>query len=467
MPFTLALAGRPNVGKSTLFNRLIGKAMALIDDQPGVTRDWREGEGKLFDLPLRVLDTAGLEDRRAKGSLAARMAERTQQALRQADVIVFMVDARAGLTPDDKAVAREVRKVGKPVLLLANKCDGAKLPPGFDELSALGFDEPLPFSAVHGDGMQDLFAALQPYVPQEAAFAPDNEAVANDVADDETEDDNRPLHIALAGRPNAGKSTLVNRLLGEDRMLTGPEPGLTRDAIQIHWTHHGQKIRLVDTAGMRRRARIDERIEKMSVAETLRAIRLAHVVILVLDGNQPFDKQDYTIAQHVAEEGRALVVAVNKWDTVEQKPETLRMIKAKVEASLAQITGVPIVTLSALTGEGVDRLMREVTKITEVWNKRVSTGQLNRWLGGMTESHSPPLVAGRRIKLRYMTQTKARPPTFALFVNKPVDLPESYVRFLTNGLRQAFHLGGVPIRWILRKGDNPYEGKKGLGKKKG
>ena len=471
MTFTLALAGRPNVGKSTLFNRLVGKAMALVDDAPGVTRDWREGEGKLFELRFRLLDTAGLEDERPKGSLAARTADRTKGALAQADIILMMVDGRLGLTADDKTVAREIRKTGKPVLLLVNKCESTKLPPGYDEAATLGFPNMIPISATHGDGLADIYEAVLPYftpnVDTDGFEAPPKKekrrpAKTASPLGDEFRDDDEPqsLHLAIAGRPNAGKSTLINALLGEERMLTGPEPGLTRDAIPIAWDFRGQPIRLVDTAGLRRRARIEEKLEKLSTHETLRAIRLAHVVVLVIDAATPFDKQDYTIAQHVAEEGRALVVAINKWDTVKEKDATLRMIRAKIDLSLAQIDGVPLVTLSALNGEGLDKLMKEVMRIYDVWNTRVSTGQLNRWLAGMMENHPPPIVAGRRIKLRYMTQVKARPPTFAAWVNKPVDLPESYSRFLTHGLRDVFKLAGVPIRWHLRKGDNPYEDKK-------
>ncbi len=485
MTFTVAIAGRPNVGKSTLFNRLLGKAMAIVDDTSGVTRDWREGEAKLFDLRFRLLDTAGLEDLRPKGSLAARTADRTKSALEQANVILMMVDGRNGLTNDDKIIAREIRKTGKPIILLVNKCEGSKLPPGFNEAAALGFDEPLAISATHGEGFSEMHEALLPYAPKDAngklIVGPssqgmlgggrswrerDRKAAASktkptteegESADDAEE---MSLHLAIAGRPNAGKSTLVNSLIGEERMLTGPEPGLTRDAIPIGWSYHDKPIRLVDTAGLRRRARIEEKLEKLSAQETLRAIRLAHVVVLVIDAAQPFDKQDYTIAQHVVEEGRCLVVAINKWDTVKEKVATLRMIQAKIEVSLAQVTGVPLVTISALNGEGLDKLMKEVTRIYEVWNKRITTGQLNRWLAGMQADHPPPIVAGRRVKLRYMTQVKARPPTFAAWVNKPVDLPESYTRFLTNGLRKTFKLEGVPLRWLLRKGENPYEDEK-------
>lgn len=434
------------MGKSTLFNRLVGKQMALVNDQPGVTRDWREGDGHLFDLTFRAIDTAGLEDVRAKGSLSARTAQRTKKALEHTHVVLFVVDARAGVTPEDAAIARELRKTGKPILLLANKCDGAVLPAAMEETVSLGFGDPMPISAAHGDGMMDLFEALSKHIPDEG-----------DTPAKEGEEKN--LILAIVGRPNAGKSTLVNQLIGEDRMLTGPEPGLTRDAIPIAWEYHGQPVRLVDTAGMRRRARITETLERMSVQETLRAIRLAHVVILVLDATQPFDKQELVIAHHVIEEGRALVVALNKWDLVEDKKLALRQIREKAEASLAQVEGLPLVEVCAIKGGGLKDLMRETMRMYENWNVRVSTGKLNRWLQDMEETHPPPITSGRRIKLRYMTQVKSRPPTFALWVNKPIELPESYQRFLTHGLRDTFNLKGVPIRWLLKKGENPYEDK--------
>ncbi|MDX9690162.1 MAG: ribosome biogenesis GTPase Der [Alphaproteobacteria bacterium] len=452
--FSVAIAGRPNVGKSTLFNRLIGKSMAIIDDQPGVTRDWRDGDGRLFDLRFKLYDTAGLEDRRPGGSISARMAKQTKMALGRSDVILMMVDGRTGLTDDDRFIAREVRKENKPIILLVNKCESTKLPEGYHEALALGFDKVIAISAQHGENMHEVYEALKPYAP-EKAFAPDEE-------DEDLGEEGSPrLHIAIAGRPNAGKSTLANQYIGEERMLTGPEPGLTRDAIHINFDYKGQPVRLVDTAGMRRRARVDEALEKMSVKESLRAIRLAHVVILVLDAEMPFDKQDYTIAQHVAKEGRGLVIAVNKWDKVKDRQAVIRMIQAKVEASLAQLAGVRIIPISAKKGDGLDQLMDAVFKTYEKWNVRLSTGQLNRWFEGMVASHPPPIVGGGRVKPRYITQMKGRPPTFGMWGNKLGDLPESYLRFLTNGLRKGFNMQGVPIRWVLKKGENPYDPAKG------
>jgi len=446
--FSIAIAGRPNVGKSTLFNRLIGKAMAIIDDQPGVTRDWRDGTARLFDLRFRLYDTAGLEDARPRGSIAGRMAEGTMRILSRVDAILMMVDGRAGLTDDDRFIARELRKTGRPIILVVNKCDGTRLPAGYHEALALGFDQVIPFSAKHGDGLGDLYETLSPLISSDALLLCEKEGAE--------EGEEKRLHLAIAGRPNAGKSTLANRLLGEERMLTGPEPGLTRDAVHLEFVWRDRLLRLVDTAGIRRRSRIDDSLEKTSVQESLRAIRLAHVVILVLDADMPFDKQDYALAQHIEREGRGLVIAVNKWDGVKEKNAVLRMIQVKVEASLAQLAGVPVVPISALKGEGIEALMKSVFKVYETWNTRVPTGPLNRWFMGMTEGHPPPIVGGGRVKPRYMTQMKSRPPTFGMWGNKLDKLPDSYVRFLTNGLRRTFGLYGVPIRWEMKKGDNPY-----------
>ena len=448
MTFTVAIAGRPNVGKSTLFNRMIGRSMALVSDESGVTRDWREGDGALYELRFRLLDTAGLEDLRAKGSMAERTAARTKEALAQTDVILFMVDAKAGVTQQDKTVAQELRKTGKPVILLANKCESTRLPAEFDQLSTLGFGEPLAISAAHGDGITDLYELLKPHADK-----------ADDAPMPEDPDDEKRLHIAIVGRPNAGKSTLINQLIGENRMLTGPEPGLTRDAIPIVWQWHGTPVQLIDTAGLRRRARVEGKLEKMSTHETMRAIRLAHIVVLVVDAASSFDKQDLIIAHHVVEEGRALIVAVNKWDAATDKREIQAHIKHKVEHSLSQVAGVPIVMISGLRGTGLDKLMQATFDLYDTWNKRISTGKLNRWLEDMEANHPPPITGGRRLKLRYMTQVKSRPPTFSLWVNKPIDLPDSYQRFLTNGLREFFDLKGVPIRWQLKKNDNPYDKK--------
>jgi len=451
--FAIAIAGRPNVGKSTLFNRLVGKALAMIDDQPGVTRDWRDGPAKLLDIRFELFDTAGLEHARPRGSLALRTSERTKEALSRADVILMMIDGQAGLTDEDKNVAREVRKADKPIIVIVNKCEATKLPVGFYDAMSLGFEHVIAISALHGENLADLYEVIKPYAP-ETAFEPEG------AEDEDDENQERRLHIAIAGRPNAGKSTLLNCLIGENRVLTGPEPGLTRDSIHVGWEFEGKQIRLVDTAGMRRRSRVDERLEKMSVQETLRAIRLAHVVVLVLDADKPFDKQDYLIAEHVEKEGRALVIAINKWDTIKEHKETMKFIQAKVEASLAQLSGVAIVPISALKGDGLDALMKAVVNTYEVWNKRVSTGQLNRWFAGMIESNPPPIVGGGRIKPRYVTQMKSRPPTFVMWGNKLDKLPDSYVRFLTNGLRRTFGLTGVPMRWILKKGENPYDDRK-------
>ncbi|HWI26698.1 MAG TPA: ribosome biogenesis GTPase Der [Stellaceae bacterium] len=448
MGLTVTIIGRPNVGKSTLFNRLVGHRLALVDDTPGVTRDRREGEAALGDLRFRVIDTAGL-DEAASGSLGARMQEQTARALAGADVALFLIDARTGVTPLDRHFADGLRRGKAPVVLVANKAEGRAGESGLLDAFELGLGEPVAISAEHGEGMAELFAALSPF-----AAAP--ETAVSEGPGEAGED--RPLQLAIIGRPNVGKSTLVNRLLGEERVLTGPEAGITRDAIATLWQWRGRKVRLIDTAGLRRRPKVEEKLEKLSVAETLRAIRFAEVVVLVLDAMQGLEKQDLTIAEMVEEEGRALVLAVNKWDLVEDRQAALRRVKDRLETSLPQLQGVRLVTLSALSGAGLARLMPAVIETHEAWNRRISTPRLNRWLVRVQDRHPPPLVSGRRLKLRYMAQANIRPPTFALFASKPGDLPETYRRYLVNLLREDFDLPGVPIRMMLRKGKNPFAG---------
>lgn len=458
MGFTVAIIGRPNVGKSTLFNRLVGRRVALVHDTPGVTRDRREGEAQLFGLHFRVVDTAGLEEAFDE-SVAARMRAQTEAALADSDLILMLIDARAGVTPLDRHFADHLRKSAKPVIVIANKCEGRAGQPGLIEAYELGLGEPVAVSAEHGEGMAELFDAILPFAREHGVAGAEEPEEAEEPAEEQGEGERpeKPLQLAIVGRPNVGKSTMVNRLLGEERMLTGPEAGLTRDAIAVEWQHRGRRVRLVDTAGLRRRANVTGELEKLSVANSLEAIRLAHVVVLVLDAGAILDKQDLTIARLVLDEGRALVVAVNKWDLVEDHREALRRLSDRLEASLPQARGVPTLTVSALTGRGLDRLMDEVLRVYETWNRRIPTAQLNRWLIEAVERHPPPASqGGRRIKLRYMTQVKSRPPTFVAFASKPEDLPESYTRYLINGLRDTFDLPGVPIRFSLRKGKNPY-----------
>jgi GTP-binding protein len=457
MTAIVALIGRPNVGKSTLFNRLVGKKLALVDDRPGVTRDRREGDATLGHLRFKVIDTAGLEEA-DKDSLAGRMRAQTETAIAQADVVVFMIDARLGITPMDQPFADLVRRSGKPVILLANKAEGKKGTDGIIESYGLGLGDPVPFSAEHGEGTADLLEALAPYIADEAED--DEDAAWEDVpAGDDGEEYNpdRPLRVTVIGRPNAGKSTLVNRMIGEERLLTGPEAGITRDTISVDWEWRGRKVKLFDTAGMRKRARIEEKLEKLSVADSLRAIRFAEVVVVLLDATIPFEKQDLTLVDLTEREGRAVVIGLNKWDLVADKQGLLAELKEKANHLLAQVRGVPIVPLSGLAGEGIDRLMQAVFSAYEVWNRRVSTARINRWLEGVLSAHPPPAVAGRRIKIRYMTQAKARPPTFALFGNQLEHLPISYVRYLVNNLREGFDLPGTPIRLHRRAGQNPYD----------
>lgn len=463
MTFTVAIVGRPNVGKSTLFNRLAGKRMAIVHDRPGVTRDRREADASLLGMEFRIIDTAGFED--ATGdSVEARMRRQTDLAVEEADVALMLIDSRAGVTPLDRHFADCLRRGKTPVILVANKCEGKAGEPGMYESYGLGLGEPVAISAEHNEGFAELFDALRPYAEAAGALEepPEEDPFAEEAAagDEESEDEprpDRPLQLVIVGRPNVGKSTLVNRLLGEDRMLTGPEAGLTRDAITTEWEHRGRRIRLVDTAGLRKRANIEDPVEKLSVSNTLEAIRLAEVVVLVLDSAAILDKQDLTIARMVVEEGRSLVLAINKWDVVENPQEALQRLKDRMETSLPMVRGVPTVTISALSGRGIDRLMDAVQDIHKLWNKRISTSQLNRWLEEVVSHHPPPAVqGGRRLKIRYMTQTKARPPTFVIFASRPEELPESYTRYLINTLRESFKFPGVPIRLYVRGGKNPY-----------
>jgi len=440
----IAIVGRPNVGKSTLFNRLVGRRRALVDDTPGVTRDWKEAEGRLGPLRFRLRDTAGLEDA-APESLAGRMRAQTEAALGEADLALLLIDARAGVTPLDAHFARWLRRIGRKVILVANKCESAAGIANLGEAFALGLDAPVAISAEHGEGMADLHDAIAA-----ALGAPPPEA---EVA---TAEPVRPLQLAIVGRPNAGKSTLINRLVGADRLLTGPEPGITRDSIAVDWRYRGRAIRLLDTAGLRRKAKITAKLEKLAASDAIESIRNAEVVVVLLDALQALERQDLVIAERATEEGRALVVALNKWDLVEAPQKLLARYRDRLAVTLPQVKGVPFVTFSALTGKGVDKLMPAVLAAHERWNRRLPTAALNRWLAGVVSHHPPPLVQGKRLKLRYITQPKSRPPTFALWVNKPLALPDAYRRYLENGLRDEFDLPGVPLRLHLRKGDNPY-----------
>ena len=441
MPVTVAILGRPNVGKSTLFNRLVGARRALVDDMPGVTRDRIEGEGRLGELAFRVVDTAGIEE---GGELQDRLRRLTLAALAEADVGLLMVDARVGITPADSDVAALLRRQGKPILVLANKCESERTVNQAEEAWMLGLGAPLPISAEHGTGMPDLLAALRPYV-QEGEEA--DEAGAE-----------QPIRVAIVGRPNVGKSTLVNRLLGTERMLTGPEPGLTRDAVGAELAWKGRRIELIDTAGLRRKARVEAGIERMSTASTLRAVRMAHVVVLLIDAGAPLEQQDLAILRQAVDEGRAIVIGVNKWDLVEDRSATLAELRQKLEAKLWQLKGIAFVTLSALTGRQVDRLLPAVIQAHDRWAKRIPTAALNRWLAAAIERNPPPMVQGRRLKIRYATQARTRPPTFALFANKPGErMPDSYLRYLDAGMRKEFGLEGVPLRFFVRHGDNPFD----------
>jgi GTPase len=451
MSFTLAIVGRPNVGKSTLFNRLVGKRLALVDDRPGVTRDRREGQARLGDLAFTVVDTAGF-DEGARDSLVSRMMEQTAAAIESADAVLFLMDVRSGLTPIDRQFADVVRRTGKPVVVVANKAE-SRAGKGAVEAYELGLGDPIPISAEHGEGLSDLYDAIRAALPDHTAPAEEEE--------DEPEGDiaTRPIRVAVVGRPNVGKSTLINRLLGEERLLTGPEAGITRDTIAVTLEWHGRQFRLFDTAGMRRKARIEEKLEKLSVADTLNAIRFAEVVIVLMDVERPFEEQDLRIADLVQREGRALVLGMNKWDLVEGKPGAAGKLRDEADHWLPQVKGVPIVAVSGRLGEGLDRLMQAVVDIYAVWNRRVATNPLNRWFEDAVSSHPPPAVSGRRLKLNYITQVKSRPPSFVLFCSRADAVPESYMRYLVHGMREQFDLPGTPIRVTLREKANPFSGR--------
>ena len=484
MAFTLAIIGRPNVGKSTFFNKLIGRNMAIVHDTPGITRDWQIAPANLYGLEFNVIDTAGLEDK-FDDSIEGRMRQQTEASLEHADMVLMMIDARQGVMPMDQHFATWLRQQDIPVILAANKCDTKKAQENIYESYELGLGDPVPLSAEHGIGFSELQEILTPHV--EAAQARDAENAQEEENSDHGEDgiafenyeegsgigfgdqpedegegveenaETPPIKIAIVGRPNVGKSTLVNALIGAQRMMTGPEAGITRDAVSIPWAYDERPLVLVDTAGMRKRPKVVDRIEKNAVGDAIRAIRLAQVVVLVLDSDGALERQDLTIADHVIREGRALVIAVNKWDVVSDRAELLKDIQYKLEKSLPQVKHIPIVTISALKGGRLNKLMHGVFETYQLWNKRISTSKLNRWLSMMVAHHPAPLTQGRQNKMRYMTQVKARPPSFAVWVSRPKDIPDSYERYLVNGLREDFDLPGIPIRLYLRTSKNPYK----------
>jgi len=448
---TVAIVGRPNVGKSTLFNRLVGRKLALVDDRPGVTRDRREGEASLLGLDFRVIDTAGYEDE-DPNTLPGRMRQQTVAAVREADVALFLVDARAGIMPLDEEIARWLRSETTPVVLAANKAEGRAGEGGLMEAYALGFGDPIALSAEHGEGVVDLFEQLRPHIEREES-------------DDEEEGEGDPtLKLAIVGRPNAGKSTLINRILRQDRLITGPEAGITRDSIAIDWEWQApdgtaRPVRLIDTAGMRKKAKVEDKLEKLAVADARRAVDFAEVVVLLLDGTRGLEAQDLRIADNVLQEGRALIVAINKWDVAEDGSALFNGIKAALDEGLSQARGVPLLTVSGMTGKGIDQLLAAAFEIRETWSKRVSTGQLNRWFEAAVERNPPPAPGGKRIKLRYITQVNTRPPAFVLFGNRLDDLPDTYLRYLTNGIRKELGFGAVPVRLTARASRNPFDKK--------
>ncbi len=444
----VAIIGRPNVGKSTLFNRLVGKKIALVDDRPGVTRDRREGDATLLGLDFKLIDTAGFETDDAQ-TLPGRMRAQTQAAVDMADVALFVIDSRAGVTPLDEEICQWLRESTTPIVLLANKAEGKSGENGILEAYALGLGDPIPFSAEHGEGLVDLFEFLRPHIERDE----DDFAVAEE-EDDESPD--APLKLAIVGRPNAGKSTLVNKMLGEDRMITGPEAGITRDSITVEWEWQGRAVRLIDTAGLRRKAKVDDKLEKLSAADTQHAIDFAEVVVLLLDATRGLEAQDLRIADQVFSEGRAMVIALNKWDVAEQGSSLFQGVRAALEEGFSQVRGVPLITVSAMTGKGIDHLLQAAFDTRAAWSQRISTGTLNRWFETAIERNPPPAPGGRRIKLRYVTQIKTRPPSFVVFGNRVDELPESYRRYLVNGIRADLGFGAVPVRLTFRGGKNPY-----------
>jgi GTP-binding protein len=449
---TVAIVGRPNVGKSTLFNRLVGKKLALVDDRPGVTRDRREGEASLLGLEFKVIDTAGYEDE-DPATLPGRMRAQTEAAVRDADVALFLIDAREGLTPLDEEIARWLRTGATPVIVAANKAEGRGGEAGRLEAFALGLGEPLAISAEHGEGVVDLFEALRPLVEGEETGAPLGDLPRAGGEDDEL----GPLKLAIVGRPNAGKSTLVNRMVGEERMITGPEAGITRDSISVEWNWQGKAVRLVDTAGMRKKAKVDDKLERLSVADARRSIDRSEVVLLLLDATRGLEVQDLKIADATVEEGRVLIIAVNKWDVADNASALFNGIKAALEEGLSQLKGVPVLTVSAKTGKGIDAILKAAFELREAWSRRVGTGELNRWFESAIETNPPPAPKGKRIKLRYITQVKTRPPSFVVFGNRTDELPDSYRRYLVNALRRDLKLGPVPLRLTFRGSRNPFD----------